>query len=65
MAVSKTVEDIMWYWFHLGKYHQQISVLGRQHYLDTQLRPFFLEVTHPRVKQLLEEFIKAKDIYNG
>lgn len=60
--VTKVTEDIMWYWYHMGKYHEQVSLLGRQYYLDTQLRPFLLEVSHPRVQRLLEEFIKVKDI---
>lgn len=64
MAVSKVVENIMWYWWHMQRYHDNASMLGRQYYLDTQLRPFLLEVTHPRVQKLLEEFIKVKDVHN-
>lgn len=64
MAVSKVTEDIMWYWYHMQQYHDRASLIGRQHYLDTALRKFLLEVTNPRVKHLLEEFIKAKDITN-
>lgn len=61
---SKVAEDILWYWWHMQQYHEQVSLLGRQYYLDTQLRKFAAEVTHPRVQKLLEEFIKVKDIGN-
>lgn len=62
MAASKLATDILWYWYHMQEYHNNASMLGRQYYLDTKLRPFLLEVTHPRVQKLLEEFIKVKDI---